>query len=218
MNDYHEGAERHSRSARERPLAPQVSRSTRLCIVQKCAKEPSRELQPEARQLHARNLRSPSFSRLGWHCIRERAGGYDLARLHGHARLEALHFLHKEAEGLNRTAQHVGSATRFEARIDDPLRQWKLSPMDLPSRKRWYEYSLARDQMLDATDTELSPWNIVHSDDKKSARLNCIADLLSRIDYKKVQHEKVKLPERSDKHAYDDEATMKDRRWIRQKY
>jgi polyphosphate kinase len=107
---------------------------------------------------------------------------------------------------------------RFEARIDDPLRQWKLSPMDLPSRKRWYEYSLARDQMLDATDTELSPWNIVHSDDKKSARLNCIADLLSRIDYKKVQHEKVKLPERSDKHAYDDEATMKDRRWIKQKY
>ena len=75
---------------------------------------------------------------------------------------------------------------RFEARIDDPLRQWKLSPMDLPSRSRWYEYSRARDAMLEATDTEHAPWYIVRSDDKKRARLNCIAHILSQIPYKKV--------------------------------
>jgi polyphosphate kinase 2 len=107
---------------------------------------------------------------------------------------------------------------RFEARIDDPLRQWKLSPMDLPSRERWYDYSRARDQMLEATDTGASPWRIVRSDDKKRARLNCIADLLSRIPYEKMPRQKVKLPERSDKHAYDDEAPMKHRRWIAEQY
>jgi polyphosphate kinase 2 len=107
---------------------------------------------------------------------------------------------------------------RFEARIDDPLRQWKLSPMDLPARERWYEYSLARDQMLDATDTGASPWRVVRSDDKKRARLNCIADLLARIPYEKMPRRKVKLPDRSDKYAYDDEATMKHRRWIAEQY
>ena len=107
---------------------------------------------------------------------------------------------------------------RFEARIDDPMRQWKLSPMDLPSRERWYEYSRARDRMLEATDTEISPWHIVRSDDKKRARLNCIADLLSRIPYEQLPRPKVKLPKRSDKHEYDDQATMKDRRWIAEKY
>ena len=107
---------------------------------------------------------------------------------------------------------------RFKARIEDPLRQWKLSPMDLPSRKRWYEYSLARDKMLAATDTEVSPWRIVRSDDKKRARLNCISDILSRIPYKKMPRPKVKLPKRSDKMAYDDEATIQDRRWISEKY
>lgn len=115
----------------------------------------------------------------------------------------------------------VGNAEqkrRFAARIDDPLRQWKLSPIDLPSRERWYDYSRARDDMLDASDTDLSPWYIVRSDDKKRARLNCIADLLSRIDYKPVPREKVKLPERSDKHAYDDKETMKHRRWIEERY
>ncbi len=107
---------------------------------------------------------------------------------------------------------------RFEARIDDPMRQWKLSPMDLPSRERWYEYSRARDRMLDATDTEHAPWRIVRSDDKKRARLNCIADILSRIPYEPVSRPKVKLPKRSKKHAYDDVATMKNRRWIEDKY
>ena len=70
---------------------------------------------------------------------------------------------------------------RFEARINDPRRQWKLSPTDLYSRSRWYEYSRARDGMLEATDTEFAPWYIVPSDDKRRARLNCIRHLLSLI-------------------------------------
>ena len=87
---------------------------------------------------------------------------------------------------------------RFEARIDDPLRQWKLSPMDLPSRSKWYEYSRARDMMLKATDTKHAPWYILRSDDKKRARLNCIAHILNLIPYKKVPREKIKLPEAID--------------------
>src|SRR5215471_2388454 len=103
---------------------------------------------------------------------------------------------------------------RFQARIDDPLRQWKLSPMDLPSRSQWYDYSRARDAMLDATDTDAAPWHIVRSDDKKRARLNCIAQLLSLIPYRKVDREKVKLPKVIAKHAYDDRATMNNRRFV----
>jgi polyphosphate kinase len=107
---------------------------------------------------------------------------------------------------------------RFEARIKDPLRQWKLSPMDLESFCQWYAYSRARDRMLDATDTKHSPWYIVRSDDKKKARLNCISHLLSLIPYKKVPREKVKLPKRSNKGRYDDEASMKGRHFIPAKY
>jgi len=107
---------------------------------------------------------------------------------------------------------------RFEARIDDPVRQWKLSPMDLPSRGKWFDYSRARDRMLDATDTKHAPWNIMLSDDKKRARLNCIAHLLKLIPYKKLPREKVKLPSRSMKGAYDEMATMKHRKFIPQKY
>jgi polyphosphate kinase 2 len=107
---------------------------------------------------------------------------------------------------------------RFEARMEDPLRQWKLSPMDLPSRSKWFEYSRARDQMLDATDTEWAPWYVLHSDDKKRARLNCIAHILDLIPYEKVKREKVKLPKRSMKHAYDDQATLKDRKFVLAKY
>ena len=70
---------------------------------------------------------------------------------------------------------------RFKARIEDPLRQWKLSPIDLPSRSRWYDYSRARDMMLEATDTEAVPWHILRSDDKKRARLNCISHILSMV-------------------------------------
>ena len=107
---------------------------------------------------------------------------------------------------------------RFRARIDDPLRQWKLSTMDLPSRAKWYEYSRARDAMFKATDTKRSPWHIVRSDDKKRARLNTIAHLLKLIPHKKVDRPKVKLPDRSKKHAYDDEATLARRRFIPQVY
>jgi len=107
---------------------------------------------------------------------------------------------------------------RFEARINDPLRQWKLSPMDLPSRSRWYDYSHARDVMLKATDTNFAPWYILRSDNKRRARLNCISHILSMIPYQKVPREKVKLRDRSKKRAYDDEATLKGRRFVPEKY
>jgi polyphosphate kinase len=107
---------------------------------------------------------------------------------------------------------------RFEARIDDPLRQWKLSPMDLPSRERWFDYSRARDAMLKATDTGHAPWYILRSDDKRRARLNCIAHLLTLIPYKKVPRESVKLPERSMKAAYDDQASLKGRKFVPERY
>ena len=107
---------------------------------------------------------------------------------------------------------------RFEARVEDPMRQWKLSPMDLPSRERWYDYSRARDRMLKATDSKHAPWYIVHSDNKKRARLNCISHLLSLIPYKKLPREKIKIPKRSNKGKYDDEATLKGKRFIPEKY
>jgi len=105
-----------------------------------------------------------------------------------------------------------------EARMDDPLRQWKLSPMDLPSRSKWFEYSRARDVMLKATDTKHAPWYILRSDDKKRARLNCLAHILSLIPYKKVPRDKMKLPKRSMKWAYDDQATLKGRKFVPEKY
>jgi len=107
---------------------------------------------------------------------------------------------------------------RFEARMEDPVRQWKLSPMDLPSRSKWFEYSKARDLMLKATDTKWAPWFILRSDDKKRARLNCIRHILGQISYKDVPREKVKLPKRSMKHAYDDQSTIKGRKFVPEKY
>ncbi len=107
---------------------------------------------------------------------------------------------------------------RFEARIEDPLRQWKLSPMDLPSRSKWYQYSRARDQMLAATDVKHAPWYILPSDDKRRARLNCIAHLLSLIPYEEIPHEEVKLPKRSKKGEYDDTATLHGRRFVLEGY
>jgi polyphosphate kinase len=107
---------------------------------------------------------------------------------------------------------------RFTARINDPLRQWKLSPMDLESYPRWYEYSRTRDRMFEMTDTADAPWYIVHSDDKRRARLNCIAHILSLIPYKKVPRTKVILPKRSSKHRYDDHASLKGRRFVAEKY
>ena len=97
---------------------------------------------------------------------------------------------------------------RFEARINDSLRQWKLSPTDLCSRSRWYEYSRARDIMFEASNTKYAPWYIVRSDDKRRARLNCIRHLLDLIPYKKVPQEKAKLPDRSMNDAYDDVASL----------
>jgi len=107
---------------------------------------------------------------------------------------------------------------RFAARIEDPLRQWKLSPMDVESYARWYSYSEARDLMLDATDTEIAPWYVVRSDDKKRARLNCIAQLLKLVPYKKVHKDEVKLPKRSKKGEYDDQVTLAKRRFVQEMY
>jgi polyphosphate kinase 2 len=107
---------------------------------------------------------------------------------------------------------------RFQQRITDPLRQWKLSPMDTEARRRWYDYSLARDAMLDASDTDYAPWYLVRTDDKRRARLNCIDHLLSLIPYEDVPREKVKLPQRDESNAYDDFKPLKGRRFIPEKY
>jgi len=107
---------------------------------------------------------------------------------------------------------------RFEARVVDPLRQWKLSPMDLPSRQRWFDYSRARDQMLKKTDTKKAPWVIVRSDDKRAARLNTIAHVLSAIPHKKLPHELVKLPARSNRGAYNDAKSIAKRRFVKERY
>jgi polyphosphate kinase 2 len=107
---------------------------------------------------------------------------------------------------------------RFEARLVDPLRQWKLSPMDLPSRARWYTYSRARDLMLKKTDTPIAPWYIVRSDDKRAARLNTIAHLITLIPHKKLSPERVKLPKRSHKGAYNDDASIATRRFVPERY
>ena len=107
---------------------------------------------------------------------------------------------------------------RMEARIDDPLRQWKLSPMDLESYARWYAYSHARDMMLEATDTRDAPWYVVRSDDKKRARLNCISHLLHLIPYEPESRDEVKLPMRSDKGEYDDQSPLRNRTFVPERY
>ena len=107
---------------------------------------------------------------------------------------------------------------RFLARINDPLRQWKLSPMDVESYRHWYDYSKARDLMLEATDSKHAPWHIVRTDDKRRGRLNCISHILSRIPYKKIPREKVKLPKRAKKHEYDDQASLKGRHFVAERY
>jgi len=107
---------------------------------------------------------------------------------------------------------------RFHARINDPMRQWKLSPMDIDSYNNWDKYSEARDMMLKATDSKHAPWYIVRSSDKRRARLNCISHILSVIPYKKIHAEKVKLPKRPDKNKYDDQRGLKGRRFVREIY
>ena len=91
---------------------------------------------------------------------------------------------------------------RFQARLDDPLKRWKLSPIDLEARARWVDYAEAKDAMFERTDTEDSPWFVVEGDDKRSARLNLISHLLDQIPYERVDQERVKLPDRQERH-YD---------------
>ena len=91
---------------------------------------------------------------------------------------------------------------RLEARIDDPRKVWKLSPMDLKSYSRWFDYSRARDDMFKATDTDFAPWYVARSEDKKRVRLNIIRHLLAQIPYRKLPREKVKLPERQKRKGY----------------
>ena len=107
---------------------------------------------------------------------------------------------------------------RFEARIEDPLRQWKLSPMDTELFGRWYDYSRARDMMFEATDTKSAPWRLIRSDDKRRARLNIISHILDTIPYKKVAREKVKLPKRSLKGRYDDQASLRRLKFVEERY
>jgi polyphosphate kinase 2 len=105
---------------------------------------------------------------------------------------------------------------RFLRRIQDPMRRWKLSPMDLESHRRWYDYSRARDAMFAATDTQQSPWHVVQTDDKMRARLNCISHLLSAVPWKRVPRDNVRLPKRQKPHGYKD--PQWNYRWIPQKY
>jgi len=105
---------------------------------------------------------------------------------------------------------------RFLKRIEDPMRRWKLSPMDLESHRRWYDYSRARDAMFAATDTQQSPWYVVQTDDKERARLNCLSHLLDVVPWKKVPMENVKLPKRQDPRGY--KAPDWNYRWIPEKY
>jgi polyphosphate kinase 2 len=107
---------------------------------------------------------------------------------------------------------------RFKARIDDPLRQWKLSPMDTESYRLWYDYSRARDMMLKATSSKHAPWTLVRSDDKRRARLNCIAHILDGIPHKRVERDKVRLPKRSSKGRYDDQATLRGMNFVEERY
>jgi polyphosphate kinase 2 len=107
---------------------------------------------------------------------------------------------------------------RFQARIEDPMRQWKLSPMDTESYRRWYDYSRARDLMLKATHSKHAPWHIIRSDDKRRARLNCISHLLNTIPYKKMSRDNVKLPKRSDNGRYNDQTSLRRVKFVAEQY
>jgi polyphosphate kinase 2 len=107
---------------------------------------------------------------------------------------------------------------RFQARINEPLRQWKLSPTDLESVRRWYDYSLARDRMFASSDTDFAPWHIVRSDDKRRARLNCIHHLLGCIDYEEIPRGPVEIPQRDTTRQYDDVAALAERRFVPEVY
>jgi polyphosphate kinase 2 len=105
---------------------------------------------------------------------------------------------------------------RLEARIDDGRKIWKLSPMDLLSYSRWYDYSRARDEMFAATDTDFAPWYVARSDDKRRARLNIITHLLGKVPYKSAPREKVKLPKRQKPGGYKE--PKYDYRFVKERY
>ncbi len=105
---------------------------------------------------------------------------------------------------------------RFEQRITDPRKHWKLSPMDLESHHRWYEYSRTKDAMFESTDTKTSPWHVINGDNKKRARLNCISHLLSQIPYKSIKAKKPKLPSRQKSDGY--EAPDYPYKWVPNKF
>jgi polyphosphate kinase 2 len=107
---------------------------------------------------------------------------------------------------------------RFAARIEDPLRQWKLSPMDTESFGRWYDYSRARDMMFKATDTKHAPWRLVRSNDKRRARLNIISHILKTIPYKKIARKTVRLPKRSHKGRYNDQTSLRRMTFVDDRY
>lgn len=107
---------------------------------------------------------------------------------------------------------------RLEERINDPEKQWKLSPIDPESRRRWYQYSKARDEMFKRTDTAFAPWTIVPSNDQRQARLNCISHLLGQFDYEKVPFDPVELPDIDRSQAYDDKASIANRRFVPEKF
>ena len=115
----------------------------------------------------------------------------------------------------------VGSSEqkkRLMSRIDKPHKQWKLSPIDVDSRRLWYAYSRARDLMLEVTDTDECPWHIVPSDDKFSARLNCINHLLEVLPVEPVESPAVTLAPRDKTDAYDDSDSLEGRRFITERY
>ena len=112
----------------------------------------------------------------------------------------------------------VEQERRFRARIEDPRKVWKLSPMDVESYNRWYDYSRARDDMITATSTDYAPWHVVRADSKKRARLNCITHLLSQFPYDDLPRDKVKLGKRSTRGSYDDEASIANFNVIPEKY
>ncbi|BCX46628.1 polyphosphate kinase 2 [Haloferula helveola] len=113
---------------------------------------------------------------------------------------------------------HDQQLERFESRIEDPTKQWKLSPLDVKARTHWYDYSRAYDRMFTATDTSHAPWHLVRSDDKKRARLNCISHLLDQIPYEDVPKEKVELPPLQDSKGFSDELVLKERNFVEEKF
>ncbi|HEY1797632.1 MAG TPA: polyphosphate kinase 2 [Stellaceae bacterium] len=106
---------------------------------------------------------------------------------------------------------------RFQERMHNPIKRWKLSPMDIESRQRWVDYSRAKDTMFAHTDTHTSPWHVVDADNKKRARLNCIAHLLSRVPYKDLKPVEFPLPPRQSDDSYQ-RPKMSDQRFVPEIY